>query len=93
MVRRSVSQLVNRVAGVSFPSARQPDRLSNLELGSIEDFAGGRHPLSIPAVRRVVHASIDQTRLSLVGTMSARRGLFHVSLMTLLATVISILAL
>src|SRR3954467_4490305 len=74
MVRRSVSQLVNRVAGVSFPSARQPDRLSNLELGSIEDFAGGRHPLSIPAVRRVVHASIDQTRLSLVGTMSARRG-------------------
>ena len=49
--------------------------------GAIEDHSGGDHPVGIRAVCGPVSARTYETGLFMGGTVPARRGLFHVSLL------------
>src|SRR6478672_10677751 len=82
MVCCRTSKLGHRAAGISFSSAREPNRLPGDDACSTQNFAGSDHPVGLLSIRCALHEPTSETRLSVVGALLVWRGVFHVSLMT-----------
>jgi len=64
---------------LSLLRSRQSHRLHHYEPGSAESLAGSDHASGLSSIRDPLHASADQAKLSLGGSLPGRLGLFHVS--------------
>ena len=62
VVYRCTRELGYRILRISLPSAGKPDWLFSLQLGGVEDSAGGHHTRGFRSVRDLLYAPAVQAR-------------------------------